>query len=331
MENAIQKGSKEQFEFIDAKYELLKRGQYTLNMDAIAPVPMDEKTPFDLYQARNAVRIARATGAAVYAPEAFGKATSFLAEAENKDGSQKARLVSAREAVQRSEDARMIAIEKQEVERVARERSEAQDNLAAANRRAAEEAAAKNNALAQTEMAAKENDTLRTTNDALWSKNKGLETKNEGLQSSNEGLRTSLMVQLNAVLQTRATARGLIVNMSGVLFQNGKATLLPAAREKLSKIAGILSTHKRLKIEAEGHTDSNGSDAYNQTLSEQRAANTRNYLIQQGVASDAISSKGFGEGSPIATNDTDAGRQENRRVELVVSGDGLTAAKTGSL
>ena len=132
------------------------------------------------------------------------------------------------------------------------------------------------------------------------------------------------MEQLNAILQTRATARGLIVNMSGVLFQNGRATLLPAAREKLSKIAGILSTHKGLMVEADGFTDSTGSDEFNLRLSGKRAENTKDYLVSQGVPSDSISFKGFGKENPIASNETDAGRKENRRVELVVSGEGIT-------
>ena len=119
--------------------------------------------------------------------------------------------------------------------------------------------------------------------------------------------------------------------MSGVLFENGKATLLPSAREKLSKIAGILSTHKGLKIEADGFTDSTGSEAFNQRLSEQRAKNAMDFLVSQGVAPDSVTFKGFGEGNPIATNDTAAGRQENRRVELVVSGEGITGQKTGGL
>lgn len=323
MENAIRKGSVEQFEFIDAKYELLKRGQYTLNLDAMTPLVMDEKTPFVVFQARNAVRIARASGASFYASEAYDKAASYLAQAEIQDGSKKARIISAREAVQRAEDARLISIQKQDVERVAMERKLAQDKVDAANKQAAVAAAAEDAANKQNKMAALENQSLRATNDGLWTKNKGLESKNIGLQ-------TKLMDQLNAVLQTRLTARGLIVNMSGVLFENGKATLLPGAREKLSKIAGILSTHKGLKIEAEGFTDSNGTEASNQLLSEKRAENARNYLVQQGVSSTSISSHGFGEGSPIATNDTEAGRQENRRVELVVSGVGLTASQAGA-
>ena len=317
MENAIRKGSKEQFEFIDAKFELLKRGQYTLNLDAMAPLAMDEKTPFHVFQARNAVRIARATGAQAYASEAFGKSESYLAQAEIKEGGKKARVMAAKEAVQRAEDARLISVQKQDVERLALERQGAQDKLDASKRETAMAAAAEDAALQKTRQAELEN--------------AGLKARNEGLRANNEGLRAKLMEQLNAVLQTRATARGLIVNMSGVLFQNGKAALLPAAREKLSKIAGILSTHKGLKVEADGFTDSNGSDALNQHLSEQRAKNTMDFLVSQGVASDSITFKGFGKESPIATNETAAGRQENRRVELVVSGDGITGQKSAGL
>jgi outer membrane protein OmpA-like peptidoglycan-associated protein len=285
---------------------------------------MDEKTPFDVYQARNAVRIARASGASTYAPEAFGKAQNYLAQAETKEGGEKGRIMSAREAVQRAEDARMISVQKQGVERLAMERQAAQDKLDESKRQTAMAAAAEDAALAKNRQAEAENAGLRATNE-------GLQTRNEGLKANNEGLRTRLMEQLNAVLQTRATARGLIVNMSGVLFENGKATLLPAAREKLSKIAGILSTHKGLKIEADGFTDSTGTAAFNQHLSEQRAKNTMDFLVSQGVATDSVTFKGFGVGNPIATNDTAAGRQENRRVELVVSGEGITGTKSAGL
>ncbi|WP_306590472.1 OmpA family protein [Geothrix sp. 21YS21S-4] len=317
MENAIRKDSREQFEFIDAKYELLKRGQYTLNLEPFPPMVMDEKTPFGVYQARNAVRIAQAAGAALYASDAFGKAQGYLVQAESMDGSRDTRAMAAREAVQRAEDARLIAVQKQDAARVAMEKKLNQDKLDEANRTAAAAAAA--------------GDAARQQAQRSQAENAGLKAENEGLQSRNEDLRTRLMAELNAVLQTRATARGLIVSMSGVLFQNGKATLLPEAREKLAKIAGILSTHKGLKIEAEGFTDSNGSDALNQALSEKRAQNARDYLVEQGVRADAISSKGFGKGNPIATNDTAAGRQENRRVELVLSGEGLTASKAVGL
>ena len=309
--NAIRKGNHEQMEVIDAKYELLKRGQYTMNMAAMAPVAMDEHTPFVVYQARNAVRIAREEGATAYAHEAFSKAEAFLSAAENEHAGKKARIINAREAVQRAEDARTIAVEKQKAEFLALEQKAAQEQVDRAKQDALVAAAAEDAAREKARLAEQEN--------------AGLRSQNAGLQSRNAGLRSKLMEQLNSILQTRATARGLIVNMSGVLFQNGKATLLPAAREKLAKIAGILATHKGLKLEADGYTDSTGSDAFNLRLSEQRAENTRDYLVSQGVAAGSIISKGFGKESPIATNDTDAGRQENRRVELVVSGEGITA------
>ena len=112
--------------------------------------------------------------------------------------------------------------------------------------------------------------------------------------------------------------------MNGVLFRTGKADLAPAAREKLAKIAGILAAHKGLKIEADGYTDSTGTDAFNRSLSEKRAMITKDYLVNQGVPSDAIVFKGMGKENPIASNDSDEGRKENRRVELVVTGEGVT-------
>jgi len=134
-----------------------------------------------------------------------------------------------------------------------------------------------------------------------------------------------LLAQLNAVLQTRDTVRGLIVNMSDVLFDTGKYTLRAAAREKLARISGIVAAHPGLRLSVEGHTDSVGSDQFNQTLSEVRAGGVRDYLVSQGVPADSISSTGFGKTQPIATNDTPEGRQQNRRVELVVNGDAIGA------
>ncbi len=130
-----------------------------------------------------------------------------------------------------------------------------------------------------------------------------------------------LLVQFNAILQTRDTARGLIVNMSDVLFDTGKFSLRPEAREKLAKVAGIVSGHPGLRLAVEGNTDSVGNDAYNQTLSEERGGSVRDYLVSQGMASGSVTSAGFGKTQPVATNDTAAGRQQNRRVEIVISGE----------
>ena len=133
-------------------------------------------------------------------------------------------------------------------------------------------------------------------------------------------LREELRKQFNLILETRDTARGLVVNMSDVLFDTGKYTLRVAAREKLAKISGIILAHPGLKLKVEGHTDSVGGDEMNQLLSENRARSVRDYLIKQGLPESAVESKGFGKTNPIADNVTSAGRQQNRRVEMVVSG-----------
>jgi outer membrane protein OmpA-like peptidoglycan-associated protein len=145
------------------------------------------------------------------------------------------------------------------------------------------------------------------------------------LEAEKTELRAQLLLQFNAILQTRDTARGLIVNMSDVLFDTGKFSLRPEAREKLAKVAGIVSGHPGLRLQVEGHTDSVGSDDYNQQLSEQRGGSVRDYLIGQGMAESLVSSRGFGKTQPVASNETASGRQENRRVELVISGDVIGA------
>jgi outer membrane protein OmpA-like peptidoglycan-associated protein len=134
-------------------------------------------------------------------------------------------------------------------------------------------------------------------------------------------LRAALLRQFSLVLETRDTARGLIVNMSDVLFDTAKYSLRPGAREKLAKVAGIISGHPGLRLEVEGHTDNVGGDDYNQQLSEQRGSSVRDYLTQAGIPGSSVTTRGFGKSQPVASNDTSAGRQQNRRVELVVSGE----------
>ncbi len=153
-------------------------------------------------------------------------------------------------------------------------------------------------------------------------------------EADKAAMRVRLSEQLNSILQTRDSARGLIVSMSDVLFDTAKYSLKPGAREKLAKVAGILLAYPGLNIEVGGYTDSVGSDQMNQTLSENRANAVREYLVNQGVTTASITSKGFGETQPVATNDNSAGRQQNRRVELVVSGEAIgspASATTGSL
>jgi outer membrane protein OmpA-like peptidoglycan-associated protein len=153
-------------------------------------------------------------------------------------------------------------------------------------------------------------------------------------ETDKAAMRTRLAEQLNKILQTRDSARGLIVSMSDVLFDTGKYSLKPGAREKLAKVAGILLAYPGLNIEVGGYTDNVGGDEMNQTLSENRAGSVRAYLVEQGVATTSVSAKGFGNTLPVASNDNSAGRQQNRRVELLVSGEAIgnpVNAPTGSL
>ncbi len=156
----------------------------------------------------------------------------------------------------------------------------------------------------------------------------------QAAETDKAAMRAKLSEQLNSILQTRDTARGLIVSMSDVLFDSGKYSLKPGAREKLSKVAGILLAYPGLNIEVGGYTDNVGGDSMNQTLSENRANSVRDYLVQQGVSTNSVSSRGFGNSQAVSSNDNAAGRQQNRRVELLVSGEAIgkpVNATTGSL
>ena len=316
LENVVGEKARAQVEVVDTKYQLLKRDQYALNMDSTEPITMDKKTPFDVYQARNAVRIAQSAQAPTYAAATFDKAVVDLRLAQTEGTSKKTRIMEARSAIQGAEDARLVSVRQQRQELMARNRKQAQDQLDAAE--TARQAALQDAAAAETARTAAQQQAAIANAD----KNTAIGQADQA-KADSANLRAELLAQFGAVLQTRATARGLIVNMSGVLFQNGKATVLPGGREKLAKIAGILATHKHLKVEADGFTDSTGTAAFNLRLSEQRAQNARDYLVSQGVAADFVTAKGFGEENPIAANTTSAGRQENRRVELVVSGEGI--------
>jgi outer membrane protein OmpA-like peptidoglycan-associated protein len=363
MENFVRKDTVGKIEEIDAKYELLQRGQYTVNVlpADLQPMPLDKKTPLDLYEARNAVRIAKWTGADVSAADTFQKASKLLAQAEDykarKAGS-KPIAMAAREAVQTAEDARLITLKSQAEERLAQERAASADREAQANAAtdrakteadAAEQARVKaeqeqrleseRRARAEADSAVAKAQTERTKMEAELAAQRAAREKETALAQSEQArkaaaeqaerekqeLRNKLAEQLNLILETRDSARGLIVNMSDVLFDTGKYTLRPVAREKLAKISGIVLAHPSLMLEVEGHTDSVGTDEYNQHLSDNRANSVRDFLVHEGTNTSSIAARGFGEHQPVATNDTAAGRQQNRRVELIVSGDVIGA------
>ena len=216
----------------------------------------------------------------------------------------------------------------------------AQADADAANARNAAADAQAATARAQSDMAANQASSATALSaaqaDADQSRQDTLRAQQAAQQAEADkaAMRTRLSVQLNAILQTRETARGLIVSMSDVLFDTGKFSLKPGAREKLAKVAGILLAYPGLNIEVGGYTDNVGTDDMNQTLSENRAGSVRDYLVQQGVLANSVSSKGFGNTLPVASNDNSAGRQQNRRVELLVSGEAIGSpvnATTGSL
>jgi outer membrane protein OmpA-like peptidoglycan-associated protein len=485
MENVVRADTKGKIEEIDAKYELLQRGQYQRLANPLA-LKFDRKQPLELYEARNAVQIARAVGADRFAAETFQKAEGSLAQAEayqEHHAGNKPVIMTAREAVQTAEDSRAIAVKRQDAEALAAERQQFVDREARAEsgraaaqsetdrvtreaeaariaaqaeteRLTREKEAQAVSALAEADRVKRENDahmaaaaadadrlklenaasasevdrlkrekdaqaastladtdrvkrendartaataadadrlklenaasasevdrlkrekdaqaasTLTETdrvkreNDARTAASAAdadqlklenaasasagaseidrLKRENEAqkaasqadldnaakqtaqLQADKAELRTQLLSQFNAILQTRDTARGLIVNMSDVLFDTGKYSLRPLAREKLAKVAGIVSGHPGLRLSVEGYTDNVGGDDYNQQLSEHRGESVRAYLTDQGMATGSVTARGFGKTQPVASNDTAAGRQQNRRVEIVISGE----------
>jgi outer membrane protein OmpA-like peptidoglycan-associated protein len=385
MENVVRADTKGQIQEIDAKYELLQRGQYQRLANPLA-LQFDRKQPLELYEARNAVQIARAVGADRFAAETFQKAEGSLSQAEadqDRHAGNKAVIMTAREAVQTAEDSRAIAVKRQDADALAAERQQSVDREARAesgrvaaqsetDRVTREAEAARIAAQAETDRLTREKDAqaasslaeadrVKRENDARTaaaaanadqlklenvasasaaaSEVDRLQRENEAqraasqadldnaakqtaqLQADKAELRTQLLSQFNAILQTRDTARGLIVNMSDVLFDTGKYSLRPLAREKLAKVAGIVSGHPGLRLDVEGYTDNVGGDDYNQQLSEQRGEAVRGYLTDQGMAAGSVTARGFGKTQPVASNDTAEGRQQNRRVELVISGE----------
>ncbi|HEV2521525.1 MAG TPA: OmpA family protein [Candidatus Acidoferrales bacterium] len=364
-------------ENVNATYELIARGVYSSSNTKIDNVifGIDRKTPTELFEARNAVRIANNAGAAKYAPTVIAKAGQQLQEAEDsyrQKRDKKTVISEARDTVQTAEEARVISVKQK-----AEEDAQAQ---AAAEKKAAEDRAAKARADAEAEVVRRQEaeqarlqaetakaeaermkqEALKAAADAAKAKEDAekarqaaiaeqqvaLAQKQDALaqkqaaeteaqkardaaakaEAEKASLRAQLRAQLNSILQTEDSARGLIVNLSDVLFDTGSYTLKPGAREKLAKVSGILLAHPGLTLQIEGHTDSVGSDEFNQRLSEQRAGSVRDFIAEQGVAASTITARGFGKTEPVATNETAEGRQRNRRVEIVVNGDSIDSS-----
>jgi outer membrane protein OmpA-like peptidoglycan-associated protein len=323
-------------EKVTANYYLLPRGAYaeTAGSHAVSnPITRNEHSPLELYEADNAVRIAQETGADKYAPEIMQRAQLDLRNASDMDSSkhrdEKMEITNAREAVESAEDARIATLRKQAAERDAAnvaakdqaqlEASQSQLQAQQAQMQAEQAKAAKSQA-----------DAARAQAEAEAAEARAKAAEASKSAESSEAVREKLRQQLNTVLQTSETARGLIVNMSDVLFDTGKYTLKPTTQISLAKVAGILEAYPGLKVQVEGYTDSVGSDEYNQALSQNRAGAVKDFLVAQGVSPNNITSQGFGKNDPVADNSTAPGRAQNRRVNMVVSGDAIGIAESQS-
>lgn len=314
----------------DNSYKLMKRSEYSKLGNPLALTPDLKKVPLDIYEARNAVDIAKSRGAEQYAPEIFSKAQSSLQMTENAlaQNSGKNQVIStARQTIQFAEDARSMAVQRETAERIQREKEEA-----AAQAKAAADAQAAAEAQRQAELTAAREAQMKAEaaaqaaqasvqQAALQAKEQAARDEAARAQAATAALRAQLLRQLNDVLQTTDTPRGLVVNMADVLFQTGKYELSSDAQLKLAKLSGIIQAHPGLNLSIEGYTDTTGTADFNMTLSQQRADTVRQFLIVQGLSPDSITSKGMGEADPIADNSTAAGRKLNRRVEIIVSGE----------
>src|ERR1700730_7502350 len=353
-ENVLRAETKGFEEPIDAKFDVLEGSQYTIDVPA-EKLPASQagpNAPLDLLEARNAVAIAKAAGAQQYAPDSLTKAEDMLQRAE--DYYQRKQGVTpigtaARGATQMEEDARVLTLRREreakieadrraheeaqaraeadaaaaqlqatqaqaQAEADARRRADAERAEAEARRQQAEAQAQQQQALAQQQQA------QAAAAAALQAANQSEQQRQEAVRQKEE-MRARLLAQLNQVLQTRDTARGLIVSMPDVLFDFNKYTLKPEARERLARVSGIVLAYPDLKLQIEGYTDAIGSEEYNQTLSEKRAAAVRDYLVSSGVSMNNVAAQGLGKADPVADNSTASGRKLNRRVEMIVSGD----------
>jgi outer membrane protein OmpA-like peptidoglycan-associated protein len=338
VESQIRKNTKGKI-FPVTEYKLMKRNQYEKLGNPLALTVDLKNVPLDMYEARNAVDIAKSRGADKYAPEIFSKAQASLQSAETalaNKANKKDIISTARQTVQFSEDARALAAQRQEEERITTEReaaaakakAEAEAKAAAEAKRQAELSAAREAQMkAEAELAAAK---AKAEQDALRAKEEAAKAEAERNRKAAEELRARLLDQFNSILPTTDTDRGLKVNMADVLFDTGKYDLRPAAREALAKFSGIVIAHPGLKLDVEGHTDSVGGDAFNQQLSEQRANAVMQFLVSQGVSQNSLRSQGFGKSDPIASNDTLQGRQQNRRVEIIISGEVIGTKIGGS-
>lgn len=354
LENVVRPETTGEVEPITARYELLPRGQYTMNINTGRFPARDvqgEKLPYDryeavleIYQAQNAIQIARSLGADRWAPEPLGKAQDLLTAAQDMQArKQDANMIisRAREAAQMAEDARAISLKRKDEERLTREKQEqveesraqarAQEQAEQAQAQAAQEQAAQQadaeRAAAQAEQAREQAEQARRA-EAQRSRPASIEAQPvpvvpPALTAPQHQSRAELLSRLNSVLPTRDTPRGLLVTLSDSFFQPGQPTLRRPAAERMASLAAVLATHRDLTISVEGFTDDRGSESELRQVSQRRAQEVRATLVGNGVAPGYIQAAGYGRARPIVSNATAEGREQNRRVEIVISGPSI--------
>jgi outer membrane protein OmpA-like peptidoglycan-associated protein len=320
---------------IDAHTSLLPRGIYTKTTGGkvLNPITRNNKSPLELYEAINAVQIAEAAGADQYAPDILARAKEQLSNAQDMDQrkhDRKQEITFARAAVQTAEDARLVTLRKiqnEQREALAAEQKAKQDaaNQAAEQSRmqAQQSQLAEQQAQLEAQREAQQRAEAEAAAQRAQAAQQSAEQQAAAARAREAQLREQLRQQLNSILQTQETPRGLVVNLSDVLFATARYDLKQDTQLKLARIAGIFLAHPDLRVQVEGYTDNVGGEQYNQKLSEQRADTVQSFLIAQGLSPQNVSAIGYGMSNPVADNSTAAGRQQNRRVEMVVSGPSI--------
>jgi outer membrane protein OmpA-like peptidoglycan-associated protein len=353
-ENVMRSGTKGVAETSRIKYSGDSGTFYVVSPAGAPSIAADYNTPLIVLGARRSVEIAKRAGAEKYADGELRQAEIKLAVLEqtwsdNKKVEEKLGGV-AREVMHLAEHARELAVERSAEAELNAERRSARNSIAQARseadeakdeaERAKQQAATYRDAMARAQQEADlarqrvteaQTDADRAKANEELARAQAEQSRLEADQARKDKMAAEqqLFISLSQILETRREARGLIVSLSDVLFDFNKATLKPGAREKLSKLAGVLIAYPgNYRLQIEGHTDSIGSDEYNLKLSRDRAEAVRYYLVQGGVAGDRIAEvRGMGKVVPVATNDTAEGRQMNRRVEIVIS-DLVTTVST---
>jgi len=324
MENIVREDTKGHTSVNTLQYDIVPRGAYVAAAGASYTLaPPGKKEPPDVQQARNAVKIAQLAQADKYAASSLSKTQQLMSQTEGliPKGSTRDIISEARATIQSAEETRLQAINGRVQAEAAAAKATAAASEQAAREKAAQETAARAQAdqdRQRAEALAKQASEDRRQAEAAKA---SAEAQARRAEQDKVALRATLLKQFSAVLETHDTPRGLVVNVGDVLFETGRFELKPAAREKLARFSGIILGHAGLTVQAEGFTDSTGTLEANEKLSQQRADAVGQYLMSQGIASDRVTTKGYGPSHPVASNDTREGRSQNRRVELVVAGD----------